>query len=378
MLKFRIDSKQFFLTYPKCNLEPVDVLERLKNRFLLKSVVLTKYVIAKELHKDGDPHIHCYVAYSSNLNLRRADCFDLPRKEGDDLEPYHGNYQGARSAKDVVKYCVKGGLYITNMEEEIKGKTLILERKAAIQQMIEGNLEVKDYLVQHPNMNYLGNYCRLKANLTALRLDLRPLPKRRQVCGKWLIGRPGVGKSHFARTVTEGDLFVKLQTKWWCGYAGQKYVLLEDLSKPGKNSALCLEDLATFLKLWTDKWDSVGETKGGANVPLRYTSFWVSSNYTIEEIFEPLGDSELIKAIKRRFVIIPVLDRDDFGRIEKPAGYEDSVTQKRMEELMNPSKSPDPLPTDSLGVQACSPSPYDLRNGGDDSNRSTLSWIFKP
>ena len=137
-------------------------------------------------------------------------------------------------------------------------------------------------------------------------------------------------------------------------------------------------ELALSLKLWTDKWDSVGETKGGANVPLMYKSFWVTSNYTIDEIFSDLNDAAILAAIKRRFVVIPIISRDDFGTIEKPAGYDNSITQTKIEEEIekknNPSKSPNPLPHSSLWGSMAS-FPLDDQNGGDDES---LSRIFKP
>lgn len=377
MLKFRLNTQQVFLTYPKCPIIPKDALTFMK--VYLKeeyNIGIQKYVIAQEKHMDDSLHLHMYLKLSQTINFKNPSCFDLyipDDEEKSKWEKYHGNYQSCRSANAVIKYCVKGGLYISNMDKEIEKANNKEEKMNAMEELIKGNMEIKDFVSLYPSMNLLGSYSRLKANLTALRLDLRPLPRRQQVCGKWLIGEPGVGKSHLARTVTEGNLFVKLQTKWWCGYAGQKYVLLEDLSKPGPHSALPLLDLAYYLKIWTDKWDSVGETKGGANVPLAYSSFWVSSNYTIEEIFEGLEDRSLLAAIKRRFVVMSIISSDEIGNIEKPKGYEDSVTQQMIEKKMNPSKSPDPLPQYSLwGSVPFSP---DLQNGGDESS---LSRIFKP
>ena len=58
--------------------------------------------------------------------------------------------------------------------------------------------------------------------------------------------------------------------------------------------------LGHYLKIWSDKWACTGEIKGGT-VPLMYESFTITSNFSIEELFAN-ADSNLVKALKRRFV----------------------------------------------------------------------------
>lgn len=57
--------------------------------------------------------------------------------------------------------------------------------------------------------------------------------------------------------------------------------------------------LAHYIKIWTDKWACTGEYKGGT-VALTYKHFVVTSNYSIEELFEKKG-AIFIEAIRRRF-----------------------------------------------------------------------------
>ncbi len=56
--------------------------------------------------------------------------------------------------------------------------------------------------------------------------------------------------------------------------------------------------LKHYMKLWADKWNCKGETKGG------YTQFFhkkiiITSNYTNNELFKD-SDDDMVAAIKRR------------------------------------------------------------------------------
>lgn len=120
---------------------------------------------------------------------------------------------------------------------------------------------------------------------------LRPTD-RQSVCGLWLVGKPGQGKTHFARQMfAKGKYYPKLSNKWWDGYQNEEVVVLDDLDKKS-------ECLGHHLKIWGDKWGFIGESKGGA-LASAHKAFVVTSNYHIEEIFGE--DSILAEAIKRRF-----------------------------------------------------------------------------
>lgn len=44
------------------------------------------YIVAREKHKDGNHHIHCFFTLNKKINIRDARYFDL------DEGKYHGNY----------------------------------------------------------------------------------------------------------------------------------------------------------------------------------------------------------------------------------------------------------------------------------------------
>lgn len=111
----------------------------------------------------------------------------------------------------------------------------------------------------------------------------------------WIHGPPGTGKSRMAHLVAEGStLYVKLQNKWWDGFYGQKYVLIEDLDPK------LSRHLGGHFKNWADRYSFTAEVKGGARVIDPTYHLIVTSNYTIRECFEE-GD---VEAIERRFDVL--------------------------------------------------------------------------
>lgn len=105
--------------------------------------------------------------------------------------------------------------------------------------------------------------------------------------GKWVWGPPGVGKSHWVREQWGSDLYIKAQNKWWDGYQGQKFVLLDDFDS---------RMLGHYLKIWMDAYSFTAETKGGT-IQIRPNLFIITSNYDIPQLFE---DPVVAAAIARR------------------------------------------------------------------------------
>jgi hypothetical protein len=111
----------------------------------------------------------------------------------------------------------------------------------------------------------------------------------------WLWGVPGSGKSHKARTHwTEefGEPFLKGLNKWWDGYKDHRLVVLEDIDTSHAW-------MAQLLKVWSDKYPYPAEVKGSVLGSIRPAKLVVTSNYSIDDIFDPVD----AMALKRRFNI---------------------------------------------------------------------------
>jgi len=145
----------------------------------------------------------------------------------------------------------------------------------------EGNLD--QIQAEEPSI-WLTNYRTLKQ----IKVDHMKCPENLPgPCGKWIHGPPGVGKSFWAREQWGNDLYIKAQNKWWDGYQGQKFVLLDDFDS---------KVLGHYLKIWLDAYAFTAETKGGT-IQIRPCVFIITSNYKVEELFE---DPVVAAAISRR------------------------------------------------------------------------------
>lgn len=275
----RARSKGWFLTYPQCSLAKEDLLDALKAK-----VDVVEYVVAAELHQDGNPHLHAFIALRGQLlwNAKKKPDFW-------DVDGHHPNVQIARSWRAVQAYCKKDGDFITNIELDAarakkaahNAKLLELDPKKAVDE------------------GYIG-LCALPMLLKAKRdyANLDPVPDVLERDCWWIHGPAGAGKSYACRVAYPG-LYCKPQNKWWDGYNGETAVLLDDFDKTGA----CL---AHYMKIWADGYSFNAEIKGGMLRP-RYQTLLVTSNYLPEDIFT--DDAELVAAIRRRFKVILLEDR---------------------------------------------------------------------
>ncbi|AFQ93639.1 replication associated protein [Dalechampia chlorotic mosaic virus] len=113
--KFRINAKNYFLTYPRCSLTKEGALLQLQK---LKTPTNIKFIrVSRELHENGEPHLHVLIQFEGKYQCANERFFDLvsPTRSAH----FHPNIQGAKSASDVKTYVEKDGDFIDFGEFQI-------------------------------------------------------------------------------------------------------------------------------------------------------------------------------------------------------------------------------------------------------------------
>jgi len=97
------NGKRFFLTYPQCASIPEELLF-----FLREQASVDYYLISKETHKDGSPHLHACVEFSEHQR-HGVSWLDFNGK--------HPNKQDPRNWGACKTYCRKDGNFIETAQD---------------------------------------------------------------------------------------------------------------------------------------------------------------------------------------------------------------------------------------------------------------------
>lgn len=233
MSKFEINSSRLFLTYPQCSITKEDAYIQLFDKFNPEEII-----VAHELHANGDPHLHCY--------LKLFKPYRTTNSKFADLGTYHGNYQGCRSAKNVIKYCTKAEDYHANFDV-----AALLDKKSTrrsdMESIATGKRSLSDLI--HESPQYLMGYTKLKIDLNNFLQDTKapkpPLPyflpnpwgyvittcTNRKLCHLWIHGPPNAGKSFlFARPLLEQfDGHLKTgKEPYWNLSGTERFIILDE------------------------------------------------------------------------------------------------------------------------------------------------------
>jgi len=239
------------------------------------------FIVGTETGEGGTPHLQGYC-YFKTLKTRAQLSTALPRAH---LEVQRGSFDQA------IEYCKKGGDFTetgtrpcgsTQEARDRGGATNKRRYEEALASAKTGSLDQiePDLLVRH-----YRTFKEIKKDFMERVNDLD------DVCGVWYYGPPGTGKSYSARQNFKGA-YEKMPNKWFDGYQNEDAFIIDDL---GKDHVY----MGYHLKIWSDRYAYIAETKGGA-IRIRPKTVVITSNYTIDEIWT---DEAMCSALQRRFKV---------------------------------------------------------------------------
>lgn len=127
---------------------------------------------------------------------------------------------------------------------------------------------------------------------------LQPKPvELEKLDNEWIYGPPRTGKSRRARAENP-DLYLKTKDTWWCDYANEHSVLIEEMEPKDA----WMSDL---LKIWADIYPFRSAPKGGSFV-IRPRRIIVTSNFSIRQVFP---DPMIYEPLEERFKQVHLTQR---------------------------------------------------------------------
>lgn len=258
----------------------------------------------------GTPHLQGFVQFNNALSM--AGIHDLMG-----FKRAHLIVKSGRSTfNEAIEYCTKDGVYSEFGTRPIDPKQKGEGERARWLKIIKLAKAGRgtDLADEFP-----GVYIRQYRTLLQITKDHLKMPLDIDGPGRvgvWIWGPAGTGKSRMAR-FNWPDAYKKQYNKWWDGYTGQENVIMDEMEKEGSM-------FGHHLKIWTDRYAFMGEVKGG-NLAMRPKQFIVTSNYSIDDIFQ---EPELNAAIKRRFTQIHLKDNwtpENNPYVVIPPGSEEKV-----------------------------------------------------
>nr|AFB83432.1 replication associated protein [Cotton leaf curl Burewala virus] len=117
--RFKIQAKNYFITYPQCSLTKEEALSQIQ---AINTPSNKKYIkLCRELHEDGSPHLHVLIQFEGKFVCTNNRFFDLvsPTRSAH----FHPNIQGAKSSSDVKAYIDKDGDTLEWGEFQIDGRS---------------------------------------------------------------------------------------------------------------------------------------------------------------------------------------------------------------------------------------------------------------
>lgn len=222
-MPFRLNAKGLFLTYAQCDTSREDALANAQRLLNTDDNKIVTYIVAQERHQDGEFHLHCWFGMQSKVNFKDVNKLDV-------IGGKHGNYQAARSPKNVMQYCIKEDQnWLANFDVVRKIAAMTSKKKYVGTELITNKRKLHDLVQEDPSLIY--DYSKLKRAMSEYHNDLNAPTsgefRNVEVIVLW--GAPGTGKSRTANS--EGAYsMASTSPEWWNGYNNHDVIHIEDFN----------------------------------------------------------------------------------------------------------------------------------------------------
>jgi len=147
--RFRVNAKCVMLTYAQCGkLDAKELYTIMNSRWPVKG-----YLIGRERHADGSPHLHGYFEFVNKLDVKNATAFDV---KCNDLEgkpvTLHPNVRTVKHGKReaVMHYVMKEGNFIQDKLDIFPTSRNFMRKKMDLDQWIRYKRHGRAEEVQWP------------------------------------------------------------------------------------------------------------------------------------------------------------------------------------------------------------------------------------
>lgn len=328
--KYRLNAKNFFLTFPQCTEEKKIVLQRLMSSSLKEKVQWC--MISQECHQDGEKHLHLGICFNVKLNIRKPDFFDF-------LCEKHGNYQTMRSVKASLTYLqkedkepliygevptfseeskvaksskiaemVRSGSCLEDIEAEDPGYFMLNMKKIMeYQSYVSSNIIRKSLKSLVLPLVYIGQKLDTQAVVGWLNTNLlcsRPF-KSLQI---FIHGPPNYLKSSLIECLRKYLMVYQmpLQEDFYDFYFDEKFDLVVLDEFRGQKTI-------QFLNLWLQGGEMTIRKKGSQYIKRKNLPMIILSNYCLDECYK---DVNKINTLRTRLLEISLSDPIDIDNIK--------------------------------------------------------------
>lgn len=173
-----------------------------------------KYLIAgkEEGTQEHTPHIQGFIVFNNQKLFNQVKLFFGDRYH---IEKCIG------TPKENIAYCSKDDDYIEFGEPPKQGARKDIEQ---VKEMVRNNLPIDQII------NSCTSYQSARHAELLFKYQKQPSCIKRTI--KWYYGEAGSGKTREAIQEAADDYYITMKDlKWWDGYIGQKYIIIDDFRK---------------------------------------------------------------------------------------------------------------------------------------------------